>query len=276
LFSWLGDKAHQIITAIGGFFDWLGTHIHDIVGKIGDLFSGLGTIMHDVVGKIGDAFSWLGTQAHDVAGKVGDAFSGLGTAVKGVMDGLNNAVSGAWQNISQSLSQLAGKFNDWFGGLANQAFQWGANLITQLIAGIGSMFSALGSKANDAAQVIAKFLGFHSPTEEGPGSTAHLWMPALVNMLAQGLTQGVPQIRSASMLLASGIASAFAANNSTFASPSAFAVQSGAFAVPGALGAGSNQQGTMNVSVQLDSKTLLSAYNVAQAKEVRIAGYRHA
>ena len=52
------------------------------------------------------------------------------------------------------------------------------------------------------AQEAANFLGFHSPTKEGPGSEADQWAPNLVNMFTSGLLAGVNQVAMAASKIA--------------------------------------------------------------------------
>src|SRR5690348_6697527 len=79
-----------------------------------------------------------------------------------------------------------------------------------LINGIKSMAGSVGQTASNIAGQITKFLGFHSPAEEGPGSTADQWMPNLVKMLSVTLTQSAPQLEAAANTTANTLALPFA------------------------------------------------------------------
>src|SRR5260221_11834631 len=82
----------------------------------------------------------------------------------------------------------------------------GKNFISKLVQGITSGAGAIWNAVTGIAHNIWSALGFHSPTEAGPGKTAHLWMPALINMLAYGLNAGVPTIRAAALNVAAPLA----------------------------------------------------------------------
>jgi hypothetical protein len=56
------------------------------------------------------------------------------------------------------------------------------------------------------ASGIMKNLGFHSPTEEGPGATADRWMPALGAMLERDLLAQTSRVQAAAYKVAGAIA----------------------------------------------------------------------
>src|SRR2546430_10788042 len=85
------------------------------------------------------------------------AATDLWTKVKGVF-------SSAWSTyISGPLTSLGNSIGSFFSGLATKALAWGKAVIQGLIDGINSMLGALGKAAADAADAVAKALGFHSP-----------------------------------------------------------------------------------------------------------------
>jgi TP901 family phage tail tape measure protein len=119
------------------------------------------------------------------------AFNGLVGAIEsGLSRGLNAARGFG--------SQIAGVFTP----LPGQAATWGANLIQGFVNGLNSRLNQLRSAAANAANAVKRFLGFSSPAEEGPGSSADQWGPRLVEMLAAGLSAGQNQIRAAVQSLA--------------------------------------------------------------------------
>lgn len=71
--------------------------------------------------------------------------------------------------------------------IISQGSGWGSNLITMMTYGIRSKFPFLTSAVHEAAGVINDFLGFHSPTKEGPASKSDRWAGNFVSMFASGL-----------------------------------------------------------------------------------------
>jgi hypothetical protein len=68
-----------------------------------------------------------------------------------------------------------------------------------------SKLGAVKRATKKVVGAIKDFLGFESPTKEGPGKTADKWAPNLVNMFNQGLEDGINKIKSVSARLATEI-----------------------------------------------------------------------
>jgi hypothetical protein len=54
----------------------------------------------------------------------------------------------------------------------------------------------LKDSLKSAGQKIKNFLGFSSPTKEGPGREADKWAPNFMEMFRKGIVQGLPGIRA--------------------------------------------------------------------------------
>ncbi|MBF6588929.1 MAG: phage tail tape measure protein [Ktedonobacterales bacterium] len=195
----------------------------------------------------------------------------------GIWRGIQNAASSAWNGlvgIVQSFVGSAGNAAKSVGNailtpiqtMGNMLFNAGKNLIQMLINGIGSMLGAVGNAVGNIAGKIKSVLGFHSPAEEGPGSTADEWMPNLGTMLASGLLAQQAKVAQAARAIAASIARSLAiAANPTLsisgatgagslpampATAAAGAMSMGAAAGPiGALGVGGAANGLMTNSL---------------------------
>jgi len=154
---------------------------------------------------VGGLFSTMGTiasqQATTLKNNVGSAFSNLGTVVHGSVAKMWNDVTTqftmAWSNISGPLQDVWRNCSQFFGNLAGAAYQWGANMLGGFINGIWSMMGGLGNALGNAASSVAGFLGFHSPAKMGPAHDADTWMPNMMKMFTQGITQYTPQFQAA-------------------------------------------------------------------------------
>ncbi|OAB34118.1 tail tape measure protein [Paenibacillus glacialis] len=102
------------------------------------------------------------------AGQAGKSFGGISSAAKSA--------------VSETRSHLMGLQN-----ISSQGSSWGSNLISMMTSGIRSKFPSLSAAVSDAAGVIKNFLGFHSPTKEGPASNSDKWAGNFVSMFAGGL-----------------------------------------------------------------------------------------
>lgn len=76
----------------------------------------------------------------------------------------------------------------------SNAFNWGKNLIQNLIDGINAMIESLKKTVKNVADTIWSYLGFSSPTKEGPGRYADKWMPNLMNMMADDIEDNIYKI----------------------------------------------------------------------------------
>lgn len=110
----------------------------------------------------------------DVA-KIG--LNGLLNAIDAFMPGAKNKIISLKNSIVDTLSQLPS-------AMYNSA----SNFMNMFIRGISDKIQAVKNKAGEVAGAIKNFLGFQSPTKEGAGATAHLWMPNLMNMLTKGIS----------------------------------------------------------------------------------------
>lgn len=88
--------------------------------------------------------------------------------------------------LGQWFKNAWSKIKNWGSNLR----KWGANLIKEFVQGIKDKISHLTDALKGAADKVKKFLGFSSPTEEGPGRTAHRWAPNLIQMYAAGIRRG--------------------------------------------------------------------------------------
>ena len=116
---------------------------------------------------------------------------------------LSNTFSSAWSSyVSTPLNNLWNSIKNLASGWAKSAIDFGKNVIQGFIDGIKGMLGKVGEAASSVAKKAWEFLGFHSPTKEGPGRFADKWAPAFVDMYAKGLEAGVPKIQNAVSKLA--------------------------------------------------------------------------
>jgi TP901 family phage tail tape measure protein len=119
---------------------------------------------------------------------------------------VRNFFSNAWNNyVSTPISNLWNSISSTISGWASKAVQWGKNLIQSFIDGINAKAGEIGGALADTAGKIAQFLGFHSPTKEGPGRESDQWAPNFIEMYAKGLEKGLPRIQAATSKLATPI-----------------------------------------------------------------------
>lgn len=114
----------------------------------------------------------------------------LGEAIKSVFTNIKNKVVGTFDN------------------LVNSARNWATNMIDMFVGGIKSKVEDVKNGVKKVAGVIKDFLGFSSPTKEGPASDSDKWAPNFVDMFTKGLENNAYKVRNASENLATKIADA--------------------------------------------------------------------
>lgn len=154
-------------------------------------------------------------------------------------------------------------FISFFTSLPGKALDWGRNLIQGFINGVKSMFGNVVNAVSGIAGNIKKFLGFGSPTEAGPGATAHLWAPSLMKMYSQGIVSGLPALKTAVTLAASTVHQGLTGNTS----PALGRGISGAIAGGG--------QGTTTIIIQapfMDARSIAREVQKVQDGKYRLQG----
>jgi len=102
-----------------------------------------------------------------------------------------------WGDIKKYFKEFETWAGNFFGSLGTEALTWGENFVKMIGNGIMAGVHWVENAARSVANTVKSFLGFHSPTKEGPGSEADVWMPNLMTMLTAGIKAGTPQLQAA-------------------------------------------------------------------------------
>ncbi|MBX5477384.1 MAG: phage tail tape measure protein, partial [Clostridia bacterium] len=301
LSSWLKTAAQDVANAVVAAFRWLYEHnyyFQDLVDAIRHAWAVVSSVTSAVWGSIRSwllgEWSAIRSAAQSVFNAIHSAIGGAWNAVRSVTSSVWNAiastVSSAWNSLRSAIAGAAtsivaaaeGPFNrirSFVSGLIQEAYSWGRNLIHSIVRGIESMADSVASAASNVAHAIWRFLGFHSPAEEGPGSEADQWGPNLVRTFAEGIRASAPLVQAAVADLITPVAAAFsqpvgqmilsmpAASLAAAAAPSAAPMPSQPGAPP--------RPGQVNIVVELDGRTIARAIGQPLVEEIRLrAGAR--
>ena len=227
------------INAIVGIFAWLFNHnyyFHNLVVGIQREFTWLHSaalaVWHAITASITAVWDFIKQTAQNdwaavqrfIIQPVEAVYARLhawgvqiGATLRAAWQVVTRDVQSAWNQFVSVITGTAGRA----GGAARSVgdaitapirnlgaalFSAGQNLMHMLISGITSMAGAVGNAAKGIAQHIASFLGFHSPTEQGPGADADKWMVALGDMLAQSLHAQVNKVQQGANAIAQAVA----------------------------------------------------------------------
>lgn len=124
---------------------------------------------------------------------------------KGAWEKIVEIVNNMKSAVQQAVQKVWDAIGDIFLDGIRRAYDWGRNLISSFVDGIKSMISRVKEAVSSVASTVKSYLGFSSPTEEGPGATADRWMPNLMKMLAEDIEAYRPVLQEALRNVASDI-----------------------------------------------------------------------
>jgi TP901 family phage tail tape measure protein len=256
-----------LVSFTGAAFSAIGTTITNFKNLVGNIFNAIGTFIHDKIMWIYNHNIYVHEFVvlivkffTDLRNQVGSIFSAIGTFIHDRLNWISGVVTIFKNLVGQSFSDLGTSIHDkittvwnWLVGFVSgwpsQAVQWGINLIQGFINGIGNMIGGVKQAAQNVISTIGHFLGFMSPAREGEGRYIIQWGEGMVSGFVKGMQNKMP-------LLNGQISHMIAAPNLAY----------------GGSSFSSANNSHMNITVQLDSRKMMQALGVRQAKEIRIQG----
>ena len=176
-----------------------------IAGEMKDKFT-------TTVGNIASAFS---EKLNHMKETTSQGLQNIGSAVSGALSSIKDKVTSGFSTIASNLgsafSNLVGTLKEKlshigevFTNLAKNAFNWGKDIISNLISGIGSMIGGLVDKVKNIAGTIKDYLGFSEP-EKGPLSNFHTYMPDMIDLMKEGIEGNIGKLKGPMADLASAL-----------------------------------------------------------------------
>ena len=126
------------------------------------------------------------------------AFNGIKSTVSSAMSSLRSTVSSGVASIRSSFNAL--------GSIASSAYRWGADICSQMAAGVRAAASSVIAAAENVASRVRSLLHFSVP-DEGPLSNADTYMPDFMKLLATGIKKNVKSVVKAVQGLAGSMSS---------------------------------------------------------------------
>ncbi|GEM_PF-2176979 len=130
-------------------------------------------------------------------------------------------LNGTKDTVRKAIEEPFTKAKETVLGIIDDAKNWGKNLMTNIKEGIGSKAKSVKNAITDTANTVKDFLGFSSPTREGPGRDADKWAPNLMKMYAEGILSGVSSVKNAADIAAQSLGAMAAAPRPAFGSAGA-------------------------------------------------------
>lgn len=255
---------HNAIAFVGHLFLWLYNH-NTYIKELVDLVVAKFTWLHDravyiwnlltaaihlaimeVHVRIVYVLALIHAKWEQAWNWVRDKVTGIWNAITGFIGGLASTIGNAVYNGVIAPIQNA------ITSMVNAATKWGENFVGNIVQGIKNKAGEFLTVIKGMAGGLAKYLGFHSPTEEGPGRDADTWAPNFIRMFALGLANGAGTVHAASQLLSSSLKAGLMPSAAATAGLAATASQTVlAGAAPMA-----SQSGTVVIPIQLGSKEI--------------------
>lgn len=151
-------------------------------------------IWKNVWGMIVDVFKLVWD---DITGMVKLSWDIISGIFKIALDLLTGHWGKAWNDMKTTLGNVWGDIKGLFTNMLHDALDFGKNLVMMIANGIEGAIGSVISAVKNVAGAIKGFLGFHSPTEQGPGADADMWAPNFIQMYTQGLQSGLPKVQAA-------------------------------------------------------------------------------
>jgi TP901 family phage tail tape measure protein len=129
--------------------------------------------------------TWLSTTLTNIKTKFEEIFDKIKTAITERIEGAKNAIIEGMEAAADYIKSLPQKFYD-----------WGKDMVQNLIDGIQAKIDALRAKISELAGMVASYIHFSEP-DVGPLSDFHTYMPDMIDELVNGINQGIPRVAQA-------------------------------------------------------------------------------
>lgn len=197
-------------------WDTIKDKVTELWGVVVDKFNAIKDAVVEKFNAIKDFFGNIMGGLKDVAkeklGNIKKAFEENGGGIKG-------AAAAAWQGLKEywtagfdvidkltggKLTEIKEMFFGKFRDIIDSAKTWGKDLIDNLVHGIRSKIDAVRDAVGNIAQTIRDFIGFSEP-KKGPLSKFHTFMPDMIELMTEGIEDGVKSLAGPMSTLASGL-----------------------------------------------------------------------
>jgi len=181
-------QAH--IAYVTGFFSAFGINLEEIFRNI---WTGIQLIVLNAINAIKTTIftiwnaikTWITTTLTNIKLKFEEIFDKIKTGVKERIDAVKSTIVNGIEAAVDYIRELPGKF-----------YNWGKEMIQNLIDGIQKKIDALRTKISEVAGLISSYIHFSEP-DVGPLSDFHTYMPDMMDMIANGISQGIPKVAEA-------------------------------------------------------------------------------
>ena len=210
--DWISQKISAIWNAIVSFLTPI---LEGIKTTFETIWNGIKTAIDTVLGAIQSVitsvwnaiYGFLSPILNSIKSVVSSVWDSISSKISSIMNTIKSTISNIWDSIKSAVSTKVSGVKtaiqdgfqaavDWIKGLASDAWNWGADIISGIIDGIKSMISNLADTVTGVADTIRDFLHFSVP-DKGPLTDYESWMPDFMKGLAEGINESKKYVEKA-------------------------------------------------------------------------------
>ena len=210
--DWISEKISAIWNAIVSFLTPI---LEGIKTTFETIWNGIKTAIDTVLGAIQSVitsvwnaiYGFLSPILNSIKSVVSSIWDSISSKISSIMNTIKSTISNIWDSIKSAVSTKVSGVKtaiqdgfqaavDWIKGLASDAWNWGADIISGIIDGIKSMISNLADTVTGVADTIRDFLHFSVP-DKGPLTDYESWMPDFMKGLADGINKSKKYVEKA-------------------------------------------------------------------------------
>ena len=203
----------SIITAVSVTAATLGVGIAALAAPIGIAIAAIagiiatGALLISHWEEIKATFQLVGMVIQEVGRQIGEFLKNLAMSIlNGLLSLVEKVVAQFLLFTGSTLPNFANNIKNIFTNLISNAWNWGKDLVNNIIEGIKSKFNALVDSVKNIANTIWSYLHFSEP-EVGALSDFNTWMPDMMKGLAKGIDDNIYLVDNAISRVADSLAS---------------------------------------------------------------------
>ena len=210
--DWISEKISAIWNAIVSFLTPI---LEGIKNTFTTIWNAIKSVIDTVLGAIQSVitsvwnaiYGFLSPILNSIKSVVSSVWDSISSKISSIMSTIRSTISSIWDNIKSAVSTKVSGVKtaiqdgfqaavDWIKGLASDAWNWGADIISGIIDGIKSMINNLADTVTGVADTIRDFLHFSVP-DKGPLTDYESWMPDFMKGLADGIDKSKKYVEKA-------------------------------------------------------------------------------
>ena len=210
--DWISEKISAIWNAIVSFLTPI---LEGIKNTFTTIWNAIKSVIDTVLGAIQSVitsvwnaiYGFLSPILNSIKSVVSSVWDSIPSKISSIMSTIKSTISSIWDSIKSAVSTKVSGVKtaiqdgfqaavDWIKGLASDAWNWGADIISGIIDGIKSMINNLADTVTGVADTIRDFLHFSVP-DKGPLTDYESWMPDFMKGLADGIDKSKKYVEKA-------------------------------------------------------------------------------